>query len=95
MSVGQVKACPEMGTCSLLSGCLLFQPGDQCDLSGVTHSLSAFRVMLGGEGPGEGRGDGKWNFIGQTAFLHFNLKGGGGSWLRIGPLQRRPVASCR
>lgn len=58
MWVGQVKACPEMDTCSPLSSCLLSQPGDQCDLSGVTHSLSAFRVMRRGEGSGEGRWDG-------------------------------------
>lgn len=58
MCVGQVKACPEMDTCSPLSSCLLSQPGDQFGLSGVTHSLSAFRVMLRWEGQGRGGGTG-------------------------------------
>lgn len=57
MCVRQVKACPEMDTCSPLSSCLLSQPGDQCDLSGVTHSLSAVRVELRvGGGGGQGMG---------------------------------------
>lgn len=80
MCVRQVKACPGMDTCSPLSSCLPSQPEHQCDLSGVTHSLSGVRVMLWG---GQGRGAGaelilQWNFIGQTASLHFNLRGGGG-----------------
>lgn len=57
MCVRQVKACPGMDTCSPLSSCLLSQPEHQCDLSGVTHSLSGVRVMLrGGQGRGGGSG---------------------------------------
>lgn len=46
--VRQVKACPKTDTCSPLSSRLLSQPGDQCDLSEVTHLLSDLRVMLWG-----------------------------------------------
>lgn len=44
--VRQVKACPKTDTCSPLSSRLLSQPGDQCDLSEVTHLLSDLRVTL-------------------------------------------------
>lgn len=37
----------------------------------------------------------RWNFIGQTASLHFNWSEGGGFCLRMGPLGGRPAASCR
>lgn len=73
--VRQVKACPKTDTCSLLSGGLLSQPADQCDLSEVTHLLSDLRVMRweGGElrlrGEGEdsklcrGISEGCWHFF--------------------------------
>lgn len=36
-----------------------------------------------------------WNFRVLLAFLHFNFRGGGGSWLRIRPLGRWPLPSCK
>lgn len=72
--VRQVKACPKMDTCSPLLSRSLSQPGDQCELSEVTHLLSELGVMLLEE---LGGSQIMWrNLKGLSAFLHFNFRGG-------------------